>query len=140
MNFGTSMLTEAQLEQQKAQLLVEPRCSCCGALVVKEPFDLCIDPLELDYLGSGYPLYFDFLKYCGWFLILLILTAGAYSFLSNGYGKYCTDSTTAPTQNQAGVQIVCPKQFWTTYSFVNKVYSKEFFFFNKQIFYHPCIL
>jgi hypothetical protein len=49
-----------------------------------------MDTKDLDFLGAGYPLYFDFLKYCIYILILLFLSTGAYNFFSNAeLGKDC---------------------------------------------------
>ena len=42
------------------------------------------DNLILNFLGSGYPLMFEFIKYCIYLLISVFLTSGSFNFFANG--------------------------------------------------------
>lgn len=42
------------------------------------------------FVGSGYPLYFDFLKFCSILMLVLLLTSGGYNLYTNYYyGNTC---------------------------------------------------
>lgn len=45
----------------------------------------------MDFLGSGIPLFFEFIKYCGYFLIILLLSGGSYNFFSNALHPDCKE-------------------------------------------------
>ena len=50
------------------------------------------NPIILGHFGSGYPLFFDFIKYMIFFLLLLLLSTGAYNIFSNVMlGNGCKD-------------------------------------------------
>jgi hypothetical protein len=59
---------------------VDPeRCNCCGMAIAKEDIALCEHVKELEVLGSGFPLYFIFLKYS---IIMIFLLLVSYSALT----------------------------------------------------------
>lgn len=53
------------------------------------PLDYWCDTHQLDFLGPGYPMFFEFIKYSIYMLIVLILSAGSYNFFSNSQGADC---------------------------------------------------
>ncbi len=45
---------------------------------------------ELAYIGPGYILYFDFIKFCGIFFSTILLISGLFNIVTNSlYGKNC---------------------------------------------------
>jgi len=75
---------------KKEKSLEEQFCKCCGKCTIRKPMDLTCECSELDFLGPGYPLFFDFMKYCMFLLLILVLSAGSYNIFSNAIlGEDC---------------------------------------------------
>ncbi len=65
-------------------------CPCCTRRVDRSPLPINCSTNELAYLGSGYPLYFDFIKFCGIILLILFASSGAFNLYTNlMMGKDC---------------------------------------------------
>ncbi|KAL4496206.1 hypothetical protein ABPG72_012943 [Tetrahymena utriculariae] len=65
-------------------------CQCCGQFVQKEHLSIKQDILQLSFLGSGYPMYFEFLKFCITLKTVLFFLNGLYGLLTNGaFGTAC---------------------------------------------------
>ncbi|EAR89313.2 phage head-tail family protein, putative (macronuclear) [Tetrahymena thermophila SB210] len=65
-------------------------CQCCGQFVQKEHLSIKHDILQLSFLGSGYPMYFEFLKFCIILQTILFFLNGLYGLLTNGaFGTAC---------------------------------------------------
>jgi hypothetical protein len=45
--------------------------------------------IDLSFLGSGYPLYFHYIKYCVIILGLIMITSGQFNLVSDIYGGVC---------------------------------------------------
>lgn len=60
----------------------------------KEKVDMKLyeETINFSFLGSGYPLYFHYIKYCIIILAIITLTSGEYNILSNYFGDNCHDS------------------------------------------------
>lgn len=48
-----------------------------------------MNTINLSFLGSSYPLFFNYMKFCMIILMLLCLTSGQYNLISNYYGQDC---------------------------------------------------
>lgn len=57
----------------------------------KEEMSLQENIVNLSFLGSGYPLYFNFIKYCVFIFLILLLTSGDFNLITNWMGKDCKD-------------------------------------------------
>ncbi len=44
---------------------------------------------DLGFLGSGYPLYLEFIKQCSIILAVLFAVSGIYGIITNINGDYC---------------------------------------------------
>ncbi|KRX01039.1 hypothetical protein PPERSA_09645 [Pseudocohnilembus persalinus] len=76
---------------------------------------------ELIYLGVGFPLFFEFIKQCGFVLFALLLTSGSYNYLSNSLGSDCTDQTIQEQiQNNEQNINYCENDWITHFSLANK--------------------
>ena len=65
-------------------------CNCCGRMVKKCPLALSTNIRQLHFLGSGYVLYFIFIKHAIYMLLALFLGTGLFDILTNLMGDYCT--------------------------------------------------
>lgn len=70
-------------------LNVEPRCKCCRREINKKYLKLGLELKELSFLGSGYPLYFIFIKSCILILFLYMIPSGFYALVSNSNATFC---------------------------------------------------
>ena len=64
---------QARLVRRVEKAMKDPnseKCECCGFPVYAEPFSLNCDLLALSELGSGFPLFFLYVKTIGVFLLL----------------------------------------------------------------------
>ena len=55
----------------------------------KIDFPLCANTIDFSYLGSGYPLYFNFIKYCVIILFAIFISYGEISLMNNYFGDSC---------------------------------------------------
>lgn len=64
------------------------------------------------FLGSGYPLYFHYIKYCILILSILFLTSGQFNLLSNYFGNTCSESIEEVEKGfRNGEPFICFKDF-----------------------------
>ncbi|CAK88674.1 unnamed protein product (macronuclear) [Paramecium tetraurelia] len=68
----------------------EARCPCCLKWTEKAPLSMKVSPLKLSFLGTGVPLFFDFIKQCITILIIMFCTSGDYNLITNiAFGTSC---------------------------------------------------
>ncbi|CAD8158550.1 unnamed protein product [Paramecium pentaurelia] len=66
-------------------------CPCCKQQIEKTQIDFQRDEMAFSFLGSGYPLYFNFIKCCLMIVGVLFLTSGQYQLVSNLTSNDCED-------------------------------------------------
>ena len=91
-------------------------CPCCGYSVDRIDLKLCENPMKLDYLGAGYPLFYNWLKCCIILLIILFLGSGGYNLITNYFGNDCVEPSLAENSSK----LWCKKNFVTIFSIANK--------------------
>ena len=64
-------------------------CVCCGRWVNKKEIKLSCNMKDLYFLGSGFPLYFIFVKHTIYTLLALFMGTGFFDLITNIYGNYC---------------------------------------------------
>lgn len=64
-------------------------CPCCGYEVDRELIPYFASPMELNFLGSGFPLFYNFIVYCIFILFELMTIKGGYNLVTNIMGNYC---------------------------------------------------
>lgn len=64
-------------------------CVCCGYVIDRTPLKFTVDTQSLNFLGSGYPLFYNFIIYCIFILFALFMISGGYSLLTNYLGNFC---------------------------------------------------
>lgn len=68
------------------------------------------------FLGSGYPLYFDFIKFCGIMLLQILIVSGLFNIVTNFlYGTSCVSG-----DDLINKDTQCEKTFITVFSIGNK--------------------
>ena len=50
---------------------------------------MCDDRIKLDFLGSGFPLFYNFIKWCFIILVTFLIMSGSYNIYTNLKGNYC---------------------------------------------------
>ncbi|EAR87534.2 transmembrane protein, putative (macronuclear) [Tetrahymena thermophila SB210] len=111
----------------------EPKefCRCCGYVIERKPLPFSIDPQQLNFLGSGYPLFYNFIIYCIFMLFTLFMISGGYNLFTNYLGNYCIadeqelDSTFKKRMEVLGYKLeeeetICHKNIFHTFSLANK--------------------
>ncbi len=64
-------------------------CPCCHLPNQGKPIPLCGELSKIYHLGSGYSLYFTFIKYSIFLLIVLLLGSGVFNLITNYLGDSC---------------------------------------------------
>ncbi|EGR32359.1 protein kinase domain protein [Ichthyophthirius multifiliis] len=82
----------AQSRETKPELksdLIQDICQCCGYEIQRQAIGLNVDLIELGFLGSGFPLFYNYLKNCIAMLTVLFLIQGIPSIIQNVKGNFC---------------------------------------------------
>lgn len=64
-------------------------CACCGYQIQKNLLDLCESPMQLSFLGSGFPLFYNFIIYCIFILFTQLMVKGGFDIVTNLLGDFC---------------------------------------------------
>ncbi|KAL4491908.1 hypothetical protein ABPG72_006163 [Tetrahymena utriculariae] len=80
-------------------------CPCCDYQIDKNIISLREQVDTLSFLGSGYPLFFHYMKYCIIILGLIQLTSGEYNILSNYYGHTCLSNKDIKKLEEKGIHV-----------------------------------
>lgn len=111
-------------EAEKAVLSThktQKRCECCGNPYDLERLGICCAKSELYHLGAGFPLYFEFLGFCGVLIIIMLAISGGYNFVTNLLGEDCENNLLLERKDS---RFCDPSRISLT-SFVNKRYSTD---------------
>jgi len=60
-------------------------CNYSGKYLREESLSIWCENIELYFLGSGYPMYFDFMKSCMLVLFLIFISSGSFNIFSNAF-------------------------------------------------------
>lgn len=109
-------------KEKKEKRLQNKLCPCCRFHIERDDIDVIdSNTICLSFLGSGYPLYFHFIKYCITILVIITLTSGEYNLLSNYYGGDCVDNDIANIEkHMSDNKILCIKDWISMFSLANK--------------------
>lgn len=106
-----------QADQQKREAV--DVCDCCGYPVENSQVPLCCHPKELLFLGTGFPLFFEFMKTAIGMLFMIMLISGLYNIWTNINGEDCEN----------GLQIhekPCSFDYLTETSLINKANHPDY--------------
>ncbi|CAK90289.1 unnamed protein product (macronuclear) [Paramecium tetraurelia] len=76
------------LDHRQANRVGRPKykgriCICCGLQIERESFNFGISSNQLGFLGSSYPLYFDFIKSCLTIIAIQYITVGNFQLITH---------------------------------------------------------
>lgn len=97
----------------------EMRCLCCGYVVDWKELDYFGDIDQLNFLGSGFPLFYNFIIYCLFMLFMLFVISGGYELATNYLGSFCNKVEKDPSPNTPNNQ--------SFYSFDNETHFQSTF-------------
>lgn len=98
-------------------------CPCCGSPFDNAKIPLCTKHNKLDFLGPGFPLFYEFLIFCIVCIFLLFCIQGIYGLSTNNDGEACHLSNIIPDSD--GKIRKCTENGINTYSWFNKVYRDD---------------
>jgi len=100
---------------------VEPEvCPCCGLATKGDLIPLTAGVSSFYHLGSGYPLYFRFIKYAIAMLLAMLLVSGIYNLVTNVVQGDCT------SQDSTAPYTYCIKGYILSFTLANKRENKDF--------------
>lgn len=89
-------------------------CPCCGSPFDNQLVPLCENHNKLDFLGPGFPLFYEFLIFCVVCIGLLFLIQGVYGMSTNPDGNGCR------LANLKNTGVKCSENGINHYSWFNK--------------------
>ena len=93
-----------------------------GLPVDNEPLSLCCDLKELNFLSPGYPMYFQYLKFCIYISFTIFLCSGLFGLISNEQGNDCIELSASDndTNNATFLNKNCVASFIMNATLANK--------------------
>ncbi|CAD8205212.1 unnamed protein product [Paramecium pentaurelia] len=115
--------TKARLDDDDDEEPKKPEtCPCCGFEIERKEIPYCDDIKSLKFLGAGFPLFYNFLKFCILLLCLQSLVA-LFNILSNYHGEFCQQKTLNPISQQ--MEPNCQESMFLKLSIANKLNNSE---------------
>ncbi|KAL4487142.1 hypothetical protein ABPG72_001594 [Tetrahymena utriculariae] len=117
-------------------------CPCCDNQIEKQSLNLFDDPIKLLFLGSGYPLYFDFIKQCIYIMIIILLISGSFNLYTNQLGKECilNNQHTITGEKLPYKLQKCHYNIISKYSYINKNVDMNYIYFQDILDYFTVIM
>ncbi len=91
-------------------------CPCCGSPFDNQKISICVKHNQLDFLGPGFPLFYEFLIFCVLCIFLLFCIQGIYGLSTNPDGEACHLANLSKTKERP-----CTENGINRYSWFNKV-------------------
>jgi hypothetical protein len=79
-------------------------CPCCGYEVERRELNLCDDVKKLNFLGSGLPLFYNYVVFCIFILFVQLSVKGGFDIYVNITGTYCL----LPPDPTTPANLQCP--------------------------------
>ena len=64
-------------------------CECCGYEINRTDIDICSDIDQFDFLGSGFPMFYNFFQYSLFMLFQFFMISGGFNLVTNLMGSKC---------------------------------------------------
>jgi len=77
--------------------------------------------MNLSFLGSGFPLFYNYMKYCIILLWIHIVVAEIYNIYTNYYGDYCSEYKIERIHGNRVKINKCSQSIFLVFSFANKL-------------------
>ncbi|CAD8168816.1 unnamed protein product [Paramecium pentaurelia] len=111
---------EQALDHRQANRVGRPNykgriCNCCGLQIEREIFNFGISSDQLGFLGSGYPLYFDFIKSCLTIIAIQYITVGNFQLITHIGTLFELSETKEGLQEKQGILSLTALYFTMIY-------------------------
>lgn len=106
------------MEDSERRQFLNRLCPCCALDPEMVDLPLCCDPIELTPYGSGYPVYFNMLKFAGSLCVVLALF-NIYKLVVNMNSNTCTYNAFSIINFSAKQKDQCVQDWITVHSVVN---------------------
>ncbi|KAL4476129.1 hypothetical protein ABPG74_009862 [Tetrahymena malaccensis] len=111
----------------------EEVCECCGYELNRQPIGLFVPSIQLGFLGSGFPLFYNYIQYCIIMLTCLLAIQGIPNLIYNYKGNFCDktllEAYEAAEENkehpEEGFLLPCPESLTNRISLANVLNQEE---------------
>ncbi|CAD8069040.1 unnamed protein product [Paramecium sonneborni] len=120
-----SRRTAKEKKKDPLKTLSIETCPCCGFEVDREDIPFCSDPMALSFLGSGFALFYNYLKYCIIILFIQLLVKQIHNLYTNFNGSYCSHIKREKMEGHIIEEPYCPDSIFLRLSLANKLDNRE---------------
>ncbi|EGR31304.1 hypothetical protein IMG5_113410 [Ichthyophthirius multifiliis] len=103
---------------------IQEICQCCGYEINRVSINLMVNIQELGFLGPGFPLFYNYIRYCVLMLFFLFLIQGIPNIVFNNQGHFCYDTPEEENHNQK-FKAPCSFNFIVVFSLANLLDTPE---------------
>ncbi|CAK64341.1 unnamed protein product (macronuclear) [Paramecium tetraurelia] len=100
-------------------------CPCCGFEVERDEIPYCSNPMALSFLGSGFTLFYNYLKYCIIILFITLVTKQIYNLYTSYEGSYCSHVKKEKIEGHVVELPNCSESLFLRLSLANKLDNRE---------------
>ncbi|CAD8136214.1 unnamed protein product [Paramecium pentaurelia] len=120
-----SRKTTREKQKDPNKTLSVDTCPCCGFEVDREEIPYCSNPMALSFLGSGFTLFYNYLKYCILILFITLLTKQLYNLYTNYQGNYCSQTKREKLEGHIVELPFCSDSWFLKLSLANKLDNRQ---------------
>ncbi|CAD8048026.1 unnamed protein product [Paramecium sonneborni] len=120
-----SRKTTREKQKDPTKTLSVETCPCCGFEVDREQIPYCSDPMALSFLGSGFTLFYNYLRYCILILFITLLTKQLYNLYTNYQGSYCSHTKREKIEGHIAEIPFCSDSWFLKLSLANKLDNRQ---------------
>ncbi|CAD8055184.1 unnamed protein product [Paramecium primaurelia] len=120
-----SRRTAQEKKKDPLKTLQIETCPCCGFEVDREDIPYCSDPMALSFLGSGFTLFYNYLRYCIIILFIQLLVKQLHNLYTNFNGSYCSHIKREKMEGHIIEEPYCPDSIFLRLSLANKLDNRE---------------
>lgn len=97
-------------------------CPCCGFEIERKIIGYWEPPNSLSFLGSGFPLFYNFMKFCILILLVQLCIKQFYNIYTNYHGTYCAEVKVIHLdRNRTATETNCQQSILLQLSLANKL-------------------
>jgi len=106
-------------------------CKCCGYVIEREELPIFSPIDNLSFLGSGFPLFYNFIIYCIMILFIFYFMSGGFNMATNYLGTFCMnpaipESKKGEKPKKEESEEKCTYNVYHQFSLANKIDRPEF--------------
>jgi len=96
-----------------------------GLPIDNKPLSVCCGEEDMNFLSPGYPMFFQFVKFCMVVLAAMMLTGGIHNAYTFYYGESCTDRDDQYITTSSKDSKVCTYNFANLFSIANRLNDRH---------------